>query len=51
MHGAQIASVNAVLSMHATPRPPPVCFQFLLFLHMPKGAKDVLGRRDCGLSE
>jgi len=45
------ASINAVLSMHATPRPLPISSQFLLFLHMPKRAKDVLGRPDCRLSE
>jgi len=34
-------SINAVLSMRATPRPLPISFQFLPFLHMPKRAKDV----------
>jgi len=45
------AWINDVLSMHATPWPPPIFSQFLLFLHMLKRAKDVLGRPDCGLSE
>jgi len=35
------AWINDVLSMHVTPRPPPILFQFLLFLHMLKRAKDV----------
>ena len=42
------ASINAVLYMHATPRPLPISSQFVL---MTKRAKDVLGRPDCGLSE
>ena len=41
------ACINDMLSMHATPQPPPI-FSQLLFLHMRKRAKDVLGR---GLSE
>ena len=45
------AWINDVLLMHATPRPPAILFQFLLFLNMLKRAKDVLGRPDCGLSE
>jgi len=41
------ASINAVLSMHVTAQPLPISSLFLLFLHMPKRAKDVLGRPDC----
>ena len=33
------ASINAVLSMHPTPRPIPISSQFLLFLHMPSVLK------------
>jgi len=33
------ASINAVLSMHPTPRPIPICSQFRIFLHMPSVLK------------
>jgi len=42
------ASINAVLSMYVTPRPPPISPSFYYF-DMPKHAKDVLGRPDCGV--
>ena len=45
------AWINDVLSMRATPRPPPIFSKFLLFLRMLKRAKDVQGHPDCGLPE
>jgi len=46
-------SINAVLWMHPTPRPIPICSQFRLFLHVPSVLKMywVVTRPNCRLSE